>query len=62
MKRFSQRVVRKIKKVLSPDETRDVIEKEFVDSRNNTIKFRFDFRPHPITEPTIKWQRKYGDE
>ena len=61
-KRFSKRVVRKIKKILKPDETRDVIEKEFMDSHGNNVKFIFDFNPHTINKPTIEWQRKYGDE
>ena len=43
------------------DEMNNIIEKEFTDSRNNKVKFRFDFNPHPISEPTIKWQREYGE-
>ena len=60
-KSFSRKIVRKIRKVLHRDEAQDMIEKEFSDSHNNKIKFRFNFSPHPINEPTIKWQRDYGD-
>lgn len=58
---FSRRVVRKIKRILKPDEAKNIIEKEFEDSHNNKIKFRFDFNPHSTEEPTIKWQRNHGD-
>ena len=60
-KSFSRRVVRKIKRTLKVDELQNVIEKEFTDSRGNKVRLRFDFNPHPIDEPTIKWQRQYGD-
>ena len=58
---FSKRVVRKIKRVLKPDELNDVIEKEFGDGQGNKTKLRFDFNPHPISEPTINIQYDYGD-
>lgn len=58
---FSKRVVKKIKRVLRLDEAKNMIEKEFSDIRDNKIKFRFDFNPHPANEPTIKWQRQYGE-
>lgn len=58
---FSKRVVRKIKRVLKPDEAQNIIETEFSDSHNNKIRFRVDFNPHPIDEPTFRWQRDYGE-
>ena len=60
-KRFNKRVTRNTKTKLRPDEVKSWIEKDFIDSRGNKIKIRFDFNPHPISEPTFKWQRDYGD-
>jgi hypothetical protein len=61
-KRFSKRVVRKVKKILKPDETRDVIEKEFGDTRGNKTILQFDFRPHSINKPTVEIEYDYGED
>jgi len=61
-KNFSRKVIRKIKKILKPDEIQNVIEKEFSDSRGNKLKFRFDFNPHSPNKPTIQGGFKYGDD
>lgn len=60
-KRFSKRVTRKTQRKVKPEEVNNIIEKDFIDSRGNKIKIKFDFNPHPISEPTFKWQRDYGD-
>ena len=61
-RKFTRTVTKKTKTKLKPSEIQDLIEKEFVDSKGNKMKFRFDFRPHPINEPTIQWQRDYGED
>ena len=58
---FSRKTKKKTQVKLTPREAETVLEKEFIDVKGNKIKFRFDFNPHPIDEPTIKWQRQYGD-
>jgi hypothetical protein len=60
-RKFSKRITRRIKKIIKENEARNIIEKEFTDNRGNKVRLRFDFNPHPIDEPTIKWQRQYGD-
>ena len=61
-KKYSRKVTKKRIFKLNPRDAQDIIEKEFSDSRGNRIRFRHDFRPHPIDEPTIEWQRKYNKE
>lgn len=61
-KKFSKRIKRTIKKFLNPQEMRDVIEKEFGDNKGNKTKIRFDFSPHPISEPTFKLEYEYGKD
>ena len=61
-KSFSKRIVRKIKKRLTPDETQNIIEKEFTDSHNNKHKLRIDFNPHSQKEPTIETYIDYGED
>ena len=60
-KRFSKRVTRKTQQKVKPDEIKSWIEKDFIDSRGNKIKMQYDFRPHPINEPTFSIKRDYGD-
>lgn len=61
-RRFSKRTTRKKTYKLSPKNAEEIIRQEFTDSRGNKVKFKFDFRPHPIDEPTAEWQRKYNKE
>ena len=61
-KRFSRRTTRQTKRKIKPDDVNSVIQKDFIDSRGNKIRFRFDFAPHSINDPTFSIQRDYGDE
>ena len=61
-KSFTKRVVRRIKRTLSPDEAQNVIEKEFESKKGDKLKFRFDFNPHSPKEPTIEGGFNYGDK
>jgi len=58
---FSKKTKKKTTKKITEKELQNIIEKEFSDNQQNKIKFRFDFNPHSPDEPTIKWQRKYGE-
>ena len=59
--RITRRKSKKTKVRLQPNEARNVIEKEFADSRGNKVKLRVNLNPHSPKEPTVDWQRKYGE-
>ena len=61
-KSFRKRIVKKIKRVLRRDEAKNIIEKEFTDSKGNKSKIIIDFNPHSIKEPTIQGGYDYGDK
>ena len=61
-KRFSKRTTRKTKVRLNPNYLQNIIEKEFTDSKGNKSIIRFDFNPHPISEPSIQLDYKYGEK
>lgn len=63
MKRFFSRKTQKKTQIkLTPKESQNIIEKEFSDSKGNKLKFRFDFNPHPINDPTIQFDVKHGEK
>ena len=58
---FSKRIVRKIKRMLKPDEAKNIIEREFTDSHGNKSRLILDFNPHKPSEPTIQGGYNYGE-
>ena len=53
---FSKRVVRRIKRMLSPKDAEEIIRQEFEDSRGNKSRVIYDVRPHSPNKPTIEMQ------
>ena len=61
-KKFSKKTTKKYRVKLLPRDIDNIIEKEFGDSRGNKTRFRIDFRPHSIEEPTIDLKYEYSEE
>ena len=62
VKRYSKRIIRKKTYRLSPKEAEDILKQEYIDSRGNKYDFRFKFKPHKPSEPTIQSTVEYRDE